>query len=54
MRAFPNEITSLRMIMLACIMKGLANIDPTKRPKINHARLFTMQEIRVLKEKIHL
>ena len=37
---FTVEITSLRMIMLACILKGLADVDPTyavkgviKRPK---------------------
>ncbi|WP_227519082.1 hypothetical protein [Acinetobacter sp. WCHA39] len=42
-------------------MKGLAEVDPTyaikgviKRPKINHARPLTMQEIRELKEKIPL
>lgn len=51
--------TFVGMIMRTCIMKGLAEVDPTyaikgviKRPKINHARPLTMQEIRELKERI--
>lgn len=51
--------TFIGMVMRACIMKGLAEIDPTyavkgviKRPKINHARPLTMLEIREFKERI--
>lgn len=51
--------TFVGMIMKTCIMKGLAEIDPTyavkgviKRPKINHARPLTMSEIRDFKERI--
>ncbi|WP_151831510.1 tyrosine-type recombinase/integrase [Acinetobacter ursingii] len=51
--------TFIGMIMRTCIMKGLADVDPTyavkgiiKRPKINHARPLSMLEIREFKEKI--
>lgn len=53
--------TFIGMIMRSCIMKGLAEIDPTyavkgvvKRPKVNHARPLSMNEIRELKERIPL
>ncbi|HFE9907959.1 TPA: tyrosine-type recombinase/integrase [Acinetobacter baumannii] len=53
--------TFIGMIMRSCIMKGLAEVDPTyavkgviKRQKINHARPLSMKEIRELKERIPL